>query len=141
MTRNCFYRHYPSRTVICGTPLLKIISGKKVLHPHKSYCYYGLKKSLQKLLQLPEFVILCDKWHYNVDVNTEENTMRDIYDRRIWKQFMQYNGEPFLEKPFTFFLAMNVDWFKPHKLMESKVGAIYLTKGLICDVPEAYPSI
>ena len=22
---------------------------------------------------------------------------------------------------------MNVDWFKPHKLTESKVGAIYLT--------------
>ena len=34
---------------------------------------------------------------------------------------MHYNGEPFLDKPFTFFVAMN------GKLTESIVGAIYLT--------------
>ena len=119
VTRNCFYRRYPNRTVTCGTPLLKRVelnSGKKVLHPYKTYCYYGLKKSLQKLLQLPEFVTLCEKWRS--DINVEENMMRDIiiYDGRIWKEFMHYNGEPFLDKQFTFFLAMNVDWFKPHKI-------------------------
>ena len=82
---------------------IELSSGKKVLRPYKSYCYYGLKKSLQKLLQLPEFVTLCNKWRSSVHVNTEENTMWDIYDGRIWKQFMQYNGEPFLEKPFFVF--------------------------------------
>ena len=39
---------------------------------------------------------------------------------------MHYN-ETFLDQPFTFFLAMNVAWLKPHKLTESKAGAIYLT--------------
>ena len=53
--------------------------------------------------------------------------MSDIYDAKIWKEFMHYNDESFLDHPFTFFLAINVDWFKPHKLTESKVGAIYLT--------------
>ena len=65
-------------------------------------------KTHYKLLQLPEFVTLCEKWRSNM--NTEGNTMQDIYDG---KEFMHYNGEPFLDKPFTFFLAMNVDWFKP----------------------------
>jgi hypothetical protein len=43
-------------------------------------------------------------------VNAEKDTTQDIYDGRSWKQFMHYNGEPFLENPFTFFLVMNVDY-------------------------------
>ena len=129
VTRNCFNRHYPNRSITYSTPLLKFVelsSGKKVLRPYKTYCYYGLKNALQKLLQLPEFVTLCEKWRSSMH-DDEENTMQDIYDGKIWKEFMYYNGEAFLDRPFTFFLAMNVDWFKPHKLTESKVGAIYLS--------------
>ena len=65
VTRNCFNRRYPNRSITCGIPLLKTVelsSGKKVLRPYKTYCYYGVKKALQKLLQLPEFITLCEKW-------------------------------------------------------------------------------
>ena len=89
VTRNCFNRRYPGRTITCGTPLLKTVelsSGKKVLRPYKTYCYYGLKKSLQKLLQLPEFVTLCEKWRSNM--HDEENTMWDVYDGKNFYTIM-----------------------------------------------------
>ena len=40
---------------------------------------------------------------------------------------MCFNGVPFLANPFTLGLAMNIDWFQPHKHTESSVGAIYMT--------------
>ena len=128
VARKCFYRCSAYRSVLCGTPLLKTVelsSGKKVLRPYKVYCYHGLKNALQRLLHLPGFMDLCDQWRSNMC--SEENVMKDIYDGRIWREFLYYEGKPFLQDRFTFFLAMNVDWFKPHKHTETSVGAIYLT--------------
>ena len=128
VARACFYRRNTHRSVRCGTPLLKTVelsSGKKILRPYKVYCYHGLKNALQRLLLLPGFMDLCDKWRS--DMCSEEGVMKDIYDGRIWKEFLYHKGKPFLLDRFTFFLAMNVDWFKPHKHTEASVGAIYLT--------------
>ena len=128
VARKCFYRCSTFRSVRCDTPLLKTIelsSGKKVLRPYKVYCYHGLKNALQRLLQLPGFMDLCDQWQSNMC--SEGNVMKDIYDGRIWKEFLYHEGKPFLKDRFTFFLAMNVDWFKPYKHTEASVGAIYLT--------------
>ncbi len=49
------------------------------------------------------------------------------YDGRIWAEFQEYNGKPFLSQPFTYRLMLNVDWFKPYKHLEYSVGAMYLT--------------
>lgn len=51
----------------------------------------------------------------------------DIYDGKIWSDFQEYDGKPFLSQPLTYGLMLNVDWFKPYKHLEYSVGAIYLT--------------
>ena len=53
--------------------------------------------------------------------------LSDVYDGKIWKEFQTYRGQPFLSQPFTYGLMVNVDWFKPFKHSEYKVGAIYLS--------------
>lgn len=53
--------------------------------------------------------------------------LSDIYDGRLWKEFMHVNGVPFLSNSFSLALAINIDWFQPYKLTQSSVGAIYLT--------------
>ena len=53
--------------------------------------------------------------------------MCDIYDGQIWKDFMSFEGVPFLVQPFCLALAMNIDWFQPYKWTESSVGAVYMT--------------
>jgi len=53
--------------------------------------------------------------------------MSDVYDGKVWADFQQYDGKPFLSQPFTYGLMLNVDWFKPYKHLEYSVGAIYLT--------------
>ena len=53
--------------------------------------------------------------------------IRDIYDGNIWKQFQHIYGSFFLAAPFTYGLALNIDWFQPYSHAVSSVGVIYLT--------------
>ena len=49
----------------CNSLLLRTIetqSGKRLLCPHQTYCYYSLKKSLQDLLKRPGFMNHCKLW-------------------------------------------------------------------------------
>lgn len=53
---------YQSRRKECGHLLLKsvsMISGQKILHPHKVYCYKSLQSSLRELLLHPSFHRYC----------------------------------------------------------------------------------
>ena len=42
-----------------------------------------------------------------------EDSLTDIYDGNVWKDFMNLGGLPFLSLPYNFALAMNVDRFQP----------------------------
>lgn len=111
----------------CGTLLLKSIklaTGRLSLRPFKTYCYMPIKNSLQELLNRPGFQDACERWRTR---KVTEGVMSDIYDGKIWKDYQEYKGEPFLSLPFTYGLMLNVDWFKPYKHLEYSVGAIYLT--------------
>lgn len=50
--------------------------------------------------------------------------LQDIYDGRVWKYV---NGSLFLAAPFTYGLALNIDWFQPYSHTVASVGVIYLT--------------
>lgn len=107
----------------CRSNLLKLVktrSGAQMLHPIRTYCYRPLHKSL---LDRPNFYSDCAKWK-NQPVS---DMLSDVYDGKVWHDFQDYNGKPFLWEPFTFRLMMNVDWFKAYKHLEYKIGAIYLT--------------
>ena len=126
VSRKCINFLYPGARERCGTALVKVVelgSGKKVFRPYKTYCYNSLITSLQCLLQLEGFARLAEEWK----LRESSDLIRDIYDGQIWKDFLSYNGVPFLSEQFSYALALNIDWFQPYKLTESSVGAIYLT--------------
>ena len=51
----------------------------------------------------------------------------DVWDGRIWKSFNRDNCENcFFKNIHNVAFIMNVDWFKPFKHSEYKVGGIYL---------------
>lgn len=51
----------------------------------------------------------------------------DLYDGKVWNEFQVYGRQSFLADPFSIAVIMNIDWFKPYKHLEYKVGAIYMT--------------
>ena len=71
-------------------------------------------------------------WSIGLDETSDHNKnykywREIIFDGKVWHDFQDFNGKPFLREPFTFGLMMNVDWFKAYKHLEYKIGAIYLT--------------
>lgn len=40
---------------------------------------------------------------------------------------MYFEGVPFLARPYSLGLAMNIDWFQPYTWTKSSVGAVYLS--------------
>ena len=52
--------------------------------------------------------------------------LADIYDGKIWSEFLCYKNQPFLFQPYSLGLTINVDWFQPYKHVKYSVGAIYL---------------
>ena len=63
-----------------------------------------------------------------------ENCLADIYDGKIWKQFINFNGKPFLAEPYNLGLMVNCDWFQPYDLSTYSVGVLYL---VILNLPRA----
>ena len=63
-----------------------------------------------------------------------ENCLADIYDGKIWKQFMNFKGKPFLSEPYNLGLMLNCDWFQPYDLSTYSVGVLYL---VILNLPRA----
>ena len=51
----------------------------------------------------------------------------DVYDGRVWHEFMSDSTRRFLAAPQCYLLAVNVDWFQPFTRTQYSVGAIYLT--------------
>ncbi len=75
------------------------------------------------LLMRPEFLANCELWKSRP---VEDNLLSDMYDGKIWKEFMNVASSPFLVAPFSFGLMLNVDWFQPYTHTVNSVGVIYL---------------
>ena len=120
------HRDHKNSRKRCDNLLMKTVElsgGKSILRPLKVYCYRSLESSLQDLLQRSSFVSQLDHWR----TRETGDVLNDIYDGRIWKEFMYINRVPFLADSYTLALAINIDWFQPYKLTESSVGAVYIT--------------
>ena len=110
----------------CKALLLKSVqftSGRKILYPFKVYCYNGIKSTLQKLLTRPSFVSNCQVWK----ARPMTDLLSDVYDGKVWKEFLNVEGTPFLAAHFAFGLMMNIDWFEPFDHTICAIGVIYLT--------------
>ena len=123
-----FPNHPQSRMRLpCDTLLLKSVglaSGKIIQYPFMTYCYMGLEISLYNLLQRKDIYSLSEQWRNRVVLKDE---LRDVYDGKIWKDFINYEGVPFLSQPLSFGLMINVDWFQPYKYVQYSVGVIYIS--------------
>ena len=58
--------------------------------------------------------------------NETSNSLHDIYDGRVWKEFMHVNNTPFLAASNHLGLMLNVNWFNPYKHSPYSVGVVYL---------------
>ena len=130
-TKVCTFQKFPHHSHLrmrmqCGTPLLKTVElscGRKVQYPFLMYCYIGLKCSLESLLKNQHFIDLSEDWRFR-DCSGQ---MSDVYDGKIWSEYQQYGGKPFLADPYTYGIMMNIDWFRPYKHWKNySIGAIYV---------------
>ena len=130
VSKTCDYVEFPlhrhaSKRQKCGTILLKDVilkNEKRTLCPRKMYCMKPIKQWLIEFLDRPTFYDDCEKWRNR---NDEVGYYRDMYDGRVWKGFMKYKGQPFLEEPGRYGIIMNVDWYQCFKHSSYSVGVIY----------------
>ena len=128
----CTFQQYPNHPQLhrrnkCGNKLMKKVKspqGKTFFYPRLIYCYCSIIDSLKKMLEKPGFIEKCEKWR---DRSIQEGVFCDIYDGRIWNEFMIVDGVPFLSVTFNFALQLNVDWFQPFKHTQHSEGAIYIS--------------
>ena len=130
-SKKCCHIEFPNHTQLrrrqpCGALLLKTVeiasTRKTLLFPFMTYCYQSLKISLKRLLSRQDFVSSCSLWKQQ-----QTTDILDIYSGRIWKEFAQFKGVPFLAKEYSIAFILNVDWFQPYKHTQTSVGVIYLT--------------
>lgn len=117
---------HKSRRKPCQTLLMKSIqtsTGTTTLYPRVLYCYKSLAQSLKDLLLRPGFIEISERWR-NREV--PQDTLADIYDGKVWQEFQNINGVPFLSLPYNYAFSINVDWFQPFKRMQHSTGVIYL---------------
>lgn len=126
----CLYVKFPNhpqqcRRKKCDTELMKKVKvGKKYrLIPRKNYVYYNIIASIKRLVSIPGFLELCEEWR---ERRVPAGWLTDVYDGRLWKEWMRVQEVPFLEVPGNLVLMLNLDWFQPFKHTPYSVGVIYL---------------
>ena len=51
--------------------------------------------------------------------------LNDIYDGRMWNDFINPKGIAFLPLPYNFALSLTIDWFQPFKHSTYSMRAMY----------------
>ena len=108
-------------------PLLREVTtrtGSKKHYPYLVYPFVSLVSSLQSLLLRPEFYTLCERWHHRSKDN--QLILSDVYDGRMWNEFLNFNGNAFLATKNSIGFMLNIDWFQPYKHRIYSIGVIYL---------------
>ena len=110
-----------------NVPLLKTVitsTGSTKYYPKLVYPYTSLISSLQSLLSRPGFYQLCERWRQ--DFLQDRSLLSDVYDGKLWKEFLQFQVSSFLAAKNSIALMMTVDWFQPYKHRIYSVGVIYM---------------
>lgn len=96
--------------------------GKIRLMPYKTFVYLSPIVWLKKFYNIEAF-----KWLLQIQQNysSDSRYINDVWDGRIWKSFKDHDNWFFQDIHNVAFI-MNVDWFKPYKRSEYKIGGIYL---------------
>lgn len=129
--KTCSHVEYPrhqhrNKRQPCGATLFKKIkttSGKILLRPRKVYCFQSINDILSRQMQKPGFIEKCEEWRKR---NPDPDSLCDVYDGKVWKNFKSANGEWFFKDPLSYGCSINLDWFQPYENTQYSVGVIYL---------------
>ena len=103
---------------------VKTSVGTTYLYLRQLYCYSSVISALREKVSLPGFIEKCERWRNRV---VHSDVYEDVYDGRMWTQFLNPDGIPFLSLPYNFALCLNVDWFQPFKHSMYACGAAYIS--------------
>ena len=76
------------------------------------------------MIKRKDFFKKCELWRTR---QQHPGIYSDIYDGKIWAEFQDPDGIPFLSLPYNYAFQLNVDWFNPYKHTKHSEGAIYLS--------------
>ena len=111
----------------CGERLAqKVIlsDGSEKFYPFKTYCYNSIVNQTELLLKRPGFPDKCEQWRQREQL---DGIYTDVYDGKVWQDFLEYKGKRFLKDHQSLAFAVNVDWFQPFtRRTDVSVGVIYL---------------
>ena len=71
-------------------------SGKVSFYPHKLYCVKSVIYQVEGLLKTPGVPEMSEQWR---ERQLEDNIFADVYDGSIWKDFLKFKGDNFLNAP------------------------------------------
>ena len=110
-------------------PLLKEVitsTGSTKYYPYLVYPYTSLISSLQSLFSRLGFYHHCEQWRQDCLQGMSSSVLSDVYDGKIWKDFLQFQGNSFLEAKNSIAFMLNIDWFQPFKHHVYSIGVMYL---------------
>ena len=110
----------------CGALLMKQMrskNGSTYLYPKRLYCFKKLSDSLRAQITRPGFLEKCESWRTR---DLTGNSMGDVFEGRVWKDFLDSNGDPYFSTVGNLGIMLNVDWFQPYKHANHSCGVIYL---------------
>ena len=113
-SRKCTYMKFPNHPQLahrkkCDTVLIKTVktsAGTTVLQPQQIFCYRKISEALQDCIKRPNFIQQCELWRSR---KVQDDTLCDVYDGKVWTEFMDPDQTPFLSVPYNFALALNID--------------------------------
>ena len=101
------------KLVKCGNALVKEVvlnNGKTRYYSKYVYCYKSIILQLETFLQRPGFKDKVESWRKREHI---EGAYGDIYDGKVWKDFLNKDGKNYLKEKLSLGLMLNVDWFFP----------------------------
>ena len=105
-SKKCVFVNFPdhphrNQWQPCNTTLLIDkcnIKNELIFVPKKTYPYCSLKESLSRIVCQPNFLLKCEEWRA-CSGTIPDNVMGDVYDARLWKDFMTDQYDNFLQYP------------------------------------------
>jgi hypothetical protein len=87
-----------------GTRARSLLGAFGHVQPHKTFAYSGICTQLKRMLARPGFANKLELWRKR---RMPSGTLADVYDGSVWRDFMAYQGSPFLSLPGNLALQLN----------------------------------
>ncbi|CAB3980413.1 Hypothetical predicted protein [Paramuricea clavata] len=89
------------------------------------FCYQSIVATLKQFVMRSGFTERCELWRSR-EIRTGHQIMCDVFEGRIWKDFMTFDDSSFLASPWNYAFMLNVDWMQPFDHTEYSIGVMYL---------------